>query len=476
MWYPGKRAFVYGSTIAQVEDGNPGASSIAAHHDTEPAQEAEEQAVPSEDRIEIRKSLHDLSALPPSQRLLLDHFMSCTTVSLSCHPIIQHDFCKVLMPMALQTPHLLAAILAFAGVHRIALGLPQSTSQLEFLKCVSLQQLRAVLTQPSSNLTDAVVATTLTLCTADIISDSRMPGSWRLHLEGTAAIISAHLQQVRDSPEALSSTASLLWRWYLSIEALSLLCGNLAISPSPRSRMALQMRQIIKNNEIDDMAGFSASLIPVFGDINLLAQESSELWRRRESQHQHQEQPPPEDDIGVSDMPNELIRSRCYQLINDVRRMLANHEPRFRPLVDASLSSLHKMDFVSLDETYHHVALLHLYRRVLNLPSSSALVQSSVSQIISRIGSMHFPPEPCPGVAVLQPVFTAGCEALEPAQQEDIRGLLSRIETRYGVGNAKSVRVFLEALWVRRSEKGDAEGRMRWDEVMVAMGLDLLPY
>jgi hypothetical protein len=269
-----------------------------------------------ETKSELRKQPSEISWLSSSQRSLLDHFMSCTTVSLSCHPIIQHDFCKVLMPMALQTPHLLAAILAFAATHRVVLGLEQSESQLEFLKCVSLQQLRGVLAQPKRDLTDAVVATTLTLCTADIISETRCPGSWRLHLQGTASIMSEHLHHIRDSPEELSSTESLLWRWYLSIEALSLLCGNLAISPSPGSRIALQMRRIIQNNEIDDLAGFSASLIPVFGDINVLALESIEQRR-----HGQQEPPPapiqpdtlcddPDlSDLSLSHIPNDLIRA-----------------------------------------------------------------------------------------------------------------------------------------------------------------------
>lgn len=240
---------------------------------------------------------YELNWLSSAQRLLLDHFMSCTSLSLSCHPIIQSDFCTVLVPMALETPHLLAALLSFAATHRLALGLPQCQSQLDFLKCVSLQQLQAALgpqQRQSTQLSDAVVATTLTLCTTDIISGSRTPGSsWRLHLQGTAVIISDHLQHIRDSPEELSPSESLLWRWYLSIETLSLLCGNLAISPSPSSRTALQMRRIINNNEIDDLAGFSSSLIPVFGDINLLAMESI--------QQQHKQQQP--QTTPLSDLP-----------------------------------------------------------------------------------------------------------------------------------------------------------------------------
>ena len=88
---------------------------------------------------------------------------------------------------------------------------------------------------------------------------------------------------------------------------------------------------------------------------------------------------------------------------------------------------------------------------------------------------MHFVPGPCPGVAVVQPVFTAGCEACEPGEREGIRVLMDRIEKRYG-SNVGNVRRFLEGLWKIRDERGDTEGRMRWDEVMVEMGLDILVY
>lgn len=432
----------------------------------------------------IPRNPDELHWVPHGYRFLLDHFISCTTLALSCHPMIQTTYCSVLIPMALQTSHLFVALMTLAATHRECLGYDQSTTQLDWLRFTSLRQLQAALAQPSTELNVAVIATTLTLCTADIVSDGHSPGSWRSHLRGTAAIIAEHLHNARESGYAVSEATLLLWRWYLSIETITLLSGNLVISPG--SRTALQLRRLIGNDAIDDLFGFSTALIPIFGDINLLAVESGMNGEQEFSANI--------DDI--ADVPNDMIRERCFRIIENIRSMLASREPRFRPTIDASLSSLHRIDFDALDETYHHVALLNLYRRVLNLPSSNSLVQKSAQQIIHRVSSIHILDEPCPGVAVVQPLFAAGCEACTVADREYVRTLLSTVEVRYGMGNVKKVKGFLEDLWAIRDATGDVEGKLRWDKVMgmshglfvflddlltgcvyiVEKGLDILPY
>ncbi|KAI1980329.1 hypothetical protein LOZ51_005686 [Ophidiomyces ophidiicola] len=402
--------------------------------------------------------------LPAPHRFLLHHFISCTTLALSCHPAIQRAYCAVLVPLAARTPHLLVALLSLAATHRASLGLSQSIAQLDALKAASLRCLQTALAHPASHQADAVIASILTLCTADIVSDGRSPGSWRSHLHGAAAVISHRLHTARGAGHPLAESTLLLWRWYLSIETITLLSGNVTISPG--SRTALQLRRLIGHDAIDDLAGFSTALIPIFGDINLLAVESGLENSRQPAAHT-------DDTPGL---PNGLIRERCLRMIENITSMLGSHEPRFRPNIDASLSSRHRVDFAAVDETYHHVALLHLYRRILNLPLSHHLVQASVHQIILRVSAIHFAKGPCPGVAVLQPLFAAGCEACNHVDRESVRALLSRLESQYGMGNVKKAKEFLEDLWAMRDDSEDVEGRVRWDTVMVEKGLDILPY
>ncbi|PGH10726.1 hypothetical protein AJ79_05317 [Helicocarpus griseus UAMH5409] len=451
-----RRAFVYGSGTGAVSQQGLLQETVPVHLDGKETSFLPVTEFRTSGENQIIRNPDPLNWLRPAYRSLLDHFTSSTTRALSCHKVVQQDFCSVLIPMALQTRHLLVAILSLAATHRVSLGLEQSWTELELLKTSSLNQLRTLLAHPKPHLDYAIVATTLTLCITDVVSHGRSPHSWRLHLQGAAAMISEHMKNIDYSADSLSFAASLLWRWYFSLETVSLLCGNIAVSPKAATRP--QIRDIFEPDEIDELAGFPFSLAPIFSAISRLAVESDCEQEQSRIYDPH---------IFQDKLPNNSIVARCNQLISEIHSKLTTpHQPRFRPDVDSTLTSVHRSDFAALEQTYHHVALLQLYRRVLNLPSSSPLVQTSVAQIIQRILSMHFLDEACPGVAVLQPLFSAGCEAYQIEDRESIRGLLGRMETRYGMGNVRSARAFLEELWSMRDANSDEEGTVRWDKVM----------
>lgn len=393
---------------------------------------------------QLIRNPNELPTLSEHYRFLLKHFAVRTSHSLSCHPLIQHNFCEVLVPMALQTPHLLAALLGLTATHCASIGLKQSQAQIDFLHLTSLKRLQAVLSQPSNCVDDAVVATILTLCTSDIISCGQSHGSWRLHLQGAAAVIGNHWPRPEESPNSHASATSLLWRWFLSLEALSFLSGKSIAAPE--SQGTTQFQSLPYRAAIDDFAGFSHSLTPIFREINRLAIEAD-----LEQGH----------GVGLSS-----VRERCSQIVTNIDFMLASKEPKFPPDVDASLPPSYRTDFLTLNEAYHHVALLQLYSRILSLPSSNPLVQASVQQIIKLVSSMNFLHKPCPGVAVLQPIFMAGCETCQPADRDAIRFLLTKLDMFYGMGNVKRAKEFLEDLWILRAKSGDFEGNIRWDKVM----------
>ncbi|EEQ29899.1 conserved hypothetical protein [Microsporum canis CBS 113480] len=398
----------------------------------------------------VRSNPFEFSWLPKQQRKLLDHFISCTTLSMSCHSPIQDMFCRVLVPMAMQTPHLLGALLSLAATHRLTLGMDQSMSELNLLKVTSLRQLQEALAKPGADMDESIVATTLTLCHADFVSDGRSPGSWRSHLQGTTAVIASYLENSKASLGSLSSTMSLLWRWYLSIETVALLTGNL-VMPND-SRALLQMRKLISDDGIDDLAGFSSSLGPIFKDINRLAIEADNALQQ-------------DDDhiLTDTDPKNRIplsILDQSYQLINDIHQRWALRNGDSSPRRRVTHRETCDRDELSSRRTSA------IYRRVLNLTSTDPLVQSSVKHIISRICKVRFLGEPCPGIAVLQPLFTAGCEASSGPDRDSINTLLLNFEHRYGMGNARNCRSFLQDLWATRDNNGDTEGKIRWDKVM----------
>jgi hypothetical protein len=71
---------------------------------------------------------------------------------------------------------------------------------------------------------------------------------------------------------------------------------------------------------------------------------------------------------------------------------------------------------------------------------------------------------PCPGVATLPPLFTAGRAATAPQDRERILRLLDKVWGCFGMGNVVATREFLQRLWsgdaLCREEDGDTE---TWD-------------
>ena len=401
-----------------------------------------------------------LSWLPAPYRRLLDHFATCMTRSISAHESVQNSYCRTLVPMALGTSHLLAAVLSLAATHRQSLGLEQSEAQLAHLKTASVQQLRYSLATPDAFAEDTELATTLVLCVSDIVSGSEKPGSWRAHLQGAAAILGRQKSAQSNSPEN-AETATFLRRWYLSFETLALLSGKPMLSSGSRTIMRLNREEI--DDYIDDLSGFTTKLIPIYGEINLLAVERLSLQDALSCSGNRNE--------AISKV-SELMQERGNRLVDEIKSLHSTNTPKFRSGFEDMISPEIREDYIALDETFHHVALLQVYRRILGYPSSDLEVQTSVKRVLTLLSGMTIKNRPCPGVAMLFPVFTAGCEACEIEDRDTVISLLNAIENLYGMSNVKRARELLKELWTRRDEDGDTAGYLRWDDVI---GKALIP-
>ncbi|KAI9738090.1 MAG: hypothetical protein M1818_005518 [Claussenomyces sp. TS43310] len=185
------------------------------------------------------------------------------TRSISCHKTIQISLCSTIIPIALSSSHLLAAVFYLAACHPVSLGLEQPVVETAHLKYASLQQLRAALSAPSEYISkEAALASTLTLCMAEIVSGGEEQNSWRTHFEGATALSffdTGDLAQTMDSP-----TKKLLKQLLQSIQAVAVSCG----SPELRSSRSLcEESHNATPNYIDELTGFSTSLLPVFEEI-----------------------------------------------------------------------------------------------------------------------------------------------------------------------------------------------------------------
>jgi hypothetical protein len=204
---------------------------------------------------------------------------------------------------------------------------------------------------------------------------------------------------------------------------------------------------------IDEFVGFSLELMPVLARIGRMAR----LQRRRKV-------------LGSS------LGSGYAEMADDLDMLLADNilltEQQLSLLFTrASSPSLsHTQDPVLVDEAVYvhqmfvHAALLHLYRRVQELPELDPKPAIALASMLDLLGKLR--PESPANVLILWPLFTAGCEAEDPDLRDYIEACMNRIRN-YGWGNADAASASLRAYW----EEGNGE---RWDVFLERRGFDVV--
>ena len=370
---------------------------------------------------------------------LLDHFVTVTSLSLSPHSSVRQDYCSTLVPIALERPCLLTAILNIAGHNREALGMDQSETDLERLKAISVTSLRQMLVSPTPESEDLALATTLALCVGDIVAGGERPGSWRTHLRGAAAMLDSTdgFMGPGMQKDRMSSLQIFLRRWYLSIEATTLLGSN-QLGVPPGYPTALWLSYELCPAFIDELCGFPPYLIRIFGEFTSLASEARQARLTLIES--------PIDALSLPKVEQASFRriKHAYELLSEIDQKLRSGA--IHPSTESTLTLAHREDFLALNATFHHSAAVHIHSRVLGTPSASPLVQSRVKTIIQLVSTVAFTKDACPAVAFLLPLFTAGSEAISSEDQVIIREYLSKMETTYGMGNVRSVAYRIKAI------------------------------
>ncbi|EXJ86318.1 hypothetical protein A1O3_03269 [Capronia epimyces CBS 606.96] len=389
--------------------------------------------------------LHVLAVAPgvsPESRPLFDYFVHGMSVSISCHKGIQDELCSAIVPMAVQVPHLLSAVLALAAAHRQTSGLFQGERRFEMMKGKSLQQLRSALDcfNPADN--DQLLATTLILCMVEIISPNPSNASWRSHLHGAATLFAHRHTSSRSN---LTSASSFLRRKYQALQAIALACGSRRytgpILLSPAAETAAY---------IDDLAGFSTNLLPIFRAINDL-----------ESSHEMQES-----DFVCDDPPgpphfdcHSPVEHQSHLLFDRIQEMLATQKLSRSQQNPGNLPQAIHHDFCLLDEAHHHMAILQVFRRgSLSVPRQ--VIDDSRRAILAILASISYHSTPCPAVAALPPLFVAGSFCTNPADRDKVRSLLKTLWVNFGMGNVRSCRTVLEKWWRQQDCAVDKMGAL----------------
>lgn len=385
----------------------------------------------------------DFAYMPPRHRVLFDHFLAKMAPSISCHPTVQNDMCSTLVPMAASTPHLLAAIIHLGACHRHSLGLDTSLTEVEHLRLISVRRLRIALAASGETCSrETTIAATLVLCMADIVSGGSRPHAWRIHFEGAMS----QLAQWTSTSNTITSMTSFLKRFYTSIQSIAFAFSKFRYHNPPGFS---EHDGIPSTAYIDDLSGFSTSLLPVFEEINLL-----NIKKRYSTQDMT-------DNLGNTGLPD-LQEESCQLLIESVHRMLSSRKQEFRPGIEELFSPKIQRDLFSLDEAYHYMALLLLYERA-RWKVSDDVILNSARRIVSCVSQLSIIDPPCPAVAALPPLFVSGCHMRDDHDREVILDILHQMESHFGMGNVRSARTLLKKVWAINDENDSDNRQSSWN-------------
>ncbi|KAK4539528.1 hypothetical protein LTR36_010873 [Oleoguttula mirabilis] len=381
--------------------------------------------------------------------LYFHHFINHTGRIMVPHDCPENPFRGVLPQMAVRNTHLLHLVLAFSASHRARLlDHPEPANRIAHWMSDVLPALRRALSDPTtpgagppdphdpSSL--APLATAIMLASLEIISPNTfaVPIPWQHHLHIARQIIVAkgglhHLAQQADG--ARDKAIFFLSRWFAYLDVLGSLSGSRHAVPLNGAYLEdgggawLVNRSDEEIYQIDCFFGFSGRCIALLAQVAELAGEC-DRWRID----------PVTRTARAGWQPPERQRVRALEL---QRRLMASATTVYRGCTHADPADPHRgiaaehksagdvAEIFATNEAYHWAGLLHLSRRVLNLPSASPEIQHSVHKILGCLAKIRrgSTAEGC----LVFPMFSAGCEALGPEE----RGVfMDRLEAAEGWG------------------------------------------
>lgn len=366
--------------------------------ESESVQHSPETRLPKDEGRDIME-VDAFQGLSSRDKLLLDHFVTHVSKLMS-HISVREQACQIL-PVALETPSLLYATLAFSALHLSTFVEPDSadggvvsdTSVADILAC-SITYLRQELDHkdPTCNSnTPALLHTVKTLCLFEIYS-GKYDSSWRAHLKGARALLKT------TATSGLSINASGGWliaRWYISIEALSALTNDETRDEQQEAIQPIINSVVTQGSMLDIYAGYSADLHLALKDIGGLMQQYTSVRY----------------DYGGEDILSDLLRhcDECIEIEQRVENMITRDKnDGLRIPAELSLNTDEVRMFSACNTAYQFTALLHIRRRLYNMRPGSEQVQQCVRGILDAVCNVLPVTVLSPWILLTTPIFTAG--------------------------------------------------------------------
>lgn len=431
--------------------------------------------------------------LSSESRFFLHHYQLHTSsvifpFSPQCNPLRE-----TLLQAAVTTPHLLYSLLASACSHYNRL---RGYSSPDMAKTVfkftkpALAGLRTAVSDHSSAHKMETISTALALCTSDVISGDL--SMWRTHLQGVKNLLfsaitrdngeggnasDGHSSSIKDfHRSSLTSaltitdpTQLILMKWFAALDIFAGVSG-LGKSTLPDGHYWSSTTTDYSRGYVDDFLGYSLELMPLLAKIGRMARVQQKRAKialaaaaaSRTMMTNDRDSADSEDEEAVEEM-----YAHC-QLRPETLVEIHSIESQLYTLFERSAPPTTKPDMAEEMHLTHRIfvyaALLHLYRRVQNLPKSHIKPAHSVYMILETLEKLHT--DSTANILILWPLFSAGCETDDAEQRQKIEESM-RMMGRFGMGNVERARKAMEAYW-----EAGAEGR--WDLFMEERGWDIV--
>jgi Fungal specific transcription factor domain len=359
--------------------------------------------------------------------------------------------------VATKDNNLLNLLLAYSASHRARLlTQPEPANRIALWVQDVFPSLRhAVDDAETSNVavSDANLATAIMLTSLEIISPSAFGVSvpWQKHLNVARRIIryrGTGLQPVsRRDP-----VPHFLHLWLAYIDVFGSLSSRTLEEPLfyPTLEKPLHDTASTISDDEDDyiiecMLGFTSHCVPILAHVANLARLCSNDREDVET--------------GTIDhdwQPSLHIQRECDRLqagLESSRVHTVKHCPHYghregstdsEGALTMSEDATAKLESAATNDAFHHAALIHLLRRVRNLPRSAAEVQDAIQKIVGALSQVR--PGGSAEACLLFPMFTAGAEA----EDEHTRLLiLDRVRRLEGIGMMQvgRARTLMEMVW-----------------------------
>ncbi|KAH0257092.1 hypothetical protein KCU91_g16565, partial [Aureobasidium melanogenum] len=390
----------------------------------------------------------------PNAYFFLHHYITHT--SLTLFPLMAPSIHQQVLTVAAQTPHLLSAALALScdQVRRLrgndSIELQNRAS---FFLRKAITGLRKAMNDPTEAPAFSTICTVLFLCTNEVMAGNTM--AMRTHLNGAEHLLSLALGKSRHEAVAdLDDQKLFLIRWFAVVDIFASIMSLDKTTSSDGQFWSIGAPSSTPSPQyIDEFVGFSLELMPVLARIGRMAR----LQRRRKSLGSSL-------GSGYAEMADDLDMLLADNILLTEQQLSLLFTRASSPSLSHTQDPVLVVEAVYVHQMFVHAALLHLYRRVQELPELDPKPAVALASMLDLLGKLR--PESPANVLILWPLFTAGCEAEDPQLRDYIEACMNRIRN-YGWGNADAASAALRAYW----DQGNGE---RWDVFLERRGFDVV--